>query len=231
MSTIDHRLHCRAWRLTRREATTDEMDADRRYSPWPVSAIGGAFVPFAAFLPWCAPWFSGSMGRCTGKDASVNDPRASRQGAYATGHWCHGSGDRGSRLFPDGSGQRCRHPARLPADHCGGDERVTASVCPCSSQSSQNATCVTPGGGTLRLLRLIRVLRLIRGTGMHRIRHEAWIRHENVPEAAGVRGAAPCLGLVAPWPRQERCSDPRSRDLGPEKPPAAPADRLITCAS
>jgi hypothetical protein len=47
------------------------------------------------------------------------------------------------------------------------------------------------GGGTLRLWRLIRVLWLIRGTGMHRINHEAWIRHENVAEAADVRVAAP----------------------------------------
>ena len=49
-------------------------------------------------------------------------------------------------------------------------------------------------------MRLIRVLRLIRGTGMHRIRHEAWIHHENVAKEADVRVATPRLGLVAPWP-------------------------------
>jgi hypothetical protein len=139
----------------------------------------------------------------------------------ATGHCCHGSGDGGSRLVPGGNGQRCRPPARLPADRGGGDERVTASVCRCSSRSSQDITGVTPGGGTVRLSRLIRVLRLIRGTGMHRIRHEARIHHENVAEAADVRGATPRPGLVAPRLPEEGCSDPRSRDLGPEKQPAA----------
>jgi hypothetical protein len=139
-----------------------------------------------------------SMSPCTCKDASVNDPWASRPGVCATGHCCHSSRDRGSRLFPDGNGQRCRHAARLPADHGGGDERVTASVCRCSSQPSQDIAGVTPGAGILRLWRLIRVLRLIRGTGMHRIRHEAWIRHENAAEAADVRVATPRPGLVAP---------------------------------
>jgi hypothetical protein len=51
--------------------------------------------------------------------------------------------------------------------------------------------------GTLRLLRLIRVLRLIRGTGMHRIRHEARIHHQNVAKEADVHGGAPGLRLVA----------------------------------
>jgi hypothetical protein len=82
-------------------------------------------------------------------------------------------------------------------------ERVTASVCPCSSRPSQDITGVTPGGGALQLLRLIRVLRLIRGTGMHRINHEARIHHANVAKAADVRVAAPRLGVVAPWPREQ----------------------------
>src|SRR5580704_11915410 len=68
MSTIDHRLHCGAWRLTRREAAPDGMDADRRQSPWSVSAIGGAFAPNAAFLPVVCVLVFGSMGRCTDKN-------------------------------------------------------------------------------------------------------------------------------------------------------------------
>jgi hypothetical protein len=107
--------------------------------------------------------------------------------------------------------------SRLPADHGGGVERVTTSVCPCSSRSSQDIAGVTPGGGTLRLLRLIRVLRLIRGTGMHRIGHEAWIRHETAAKAADVRVATPRLGVVAPWPRER---ETRQLCHHPSCPPA-----------
>jgi len=35
---------------------------------------------------------------------------------------------------------------------------------------------------------------------MHRIRHEAGIYRDNVTEEVDVRGVAPRLGLVAPWP-------------------------------
>ena len=45
-------------------------------------------------------------------------------------------------------------------------------------------------------MRLIRVLRLIRGTGMHRIRHEAWIHHENVAKEADVRVATDRKSVV-----------------------------------
>jgi hypothetical protein len=49
-------------------------------------------------------------------------------------------------------------------------------------------------------VRWIRVLRLIEGTGMPPIRHEAQINHEHVAKEADVRGVAPHLGLMAPWP-------------------------------
>jgi hypothetical protein len=81
-------------------------------------------------------------------------------------------------------------------------ERVDSFSLPVLVTIITDITGVTPGGGALQLLRLIRVLRLIRGTGMHRIRHEARIHHANVAKAADVRVAAPRLGVVAPWPRE-----------------------------
>lgn len=101
-----------------------------------------------------------------------------------------------------GGRQLWKHPAWPSADHRGDDDRVTASACPCPSQSSQNITGVTARGGTLRLSRLIRVLWLIRGTGMHRINHEARIHRGNVAKAADVRVAVPRLERVAPWRRE-----------------------------
>jgi hypothetical protein len=108
----------------------------------------------------------------------------------------------------------CHHPARPLADHIGGDDRVTASACLRSSQSSQSVTGVTPGGGALRLLWLIRVLRLIRGTGMHWIHHEARIHHANVTEAADEPVAAPGPRLMAHRPQEAGVVAHRPRGEG-----------------
>ena len=43
---------------------------------------------------------------------------------------------------------------------------------------------------------------MIRGTGMHRINHEARIHRENVAKAADARVAVPRLECVAPWRRE-----------------------------
>jgi hypothetical protein len=117
-----------------------------------------------------------------------------------------------------GGRQLWKHPAWPSADHRDGDDRVTASACPCPSQPSQNITGVTARGETLRLSRLIRVLWLIRGTGTHRIHHEARIHRENVAKAADVRVAVPRLERVAPWRREtgprQLCQAPDRRSRG-----------------
>ena len=69
---------------------------------------------------------------------------------------------------------------RPSADDSGGDDRVTASACPRSSQASQS---ITLGGGTLRLLRLIHAWR--RAGIRAPIDRGAWIDRGKCDESGG----------------------------------------------